>query len=146
MKEVKNIASLTEKYWAGATTLKEEQILRDHYSSKRDISSPESALFSFMKQEQTVTYSKTVQMPQASKNRWTMRLLSIAAVGLVLMVSWFGMNQMNKANNEVVIDDPELAMEITKEAFALLNGKMGKSKAVIRENIAHLDKTFIFKN
>lgn len=146
MKEVHNIASLTEKYWAGDTSLEEEQALRKHYSSTGDISSPESALFSFMKQEQTVSYTKTVQMPQSRKNKWTTRLLSIAAVGLVLMGSWYGLKQATKADNKVVIDDPVLAMEITKEAFALLNGKMGKSKAVIRENIAHLDKTFIFKN
>lgn len=145
MNDGHNIASLTEKYWAGDTTLQEEQILREHYSSEEGISSPESALFSFMKQEQAVTYAKTVQMPKARKNKWTTRLLSIAAVGLVLMGSWYGLNQASKADNKVVIDDPQLAMEITKEAFALLNGKMGKSKAVIRENIAHLDKTFIFK-
>ena len=146
MKEGHNIAALTEKYWAGETTLDEEQILREHYNAADEISSPESALFSFMKQEQAVTYTKTVQLPQARKNKWTTRLLSIAAVGLVLMGSWYGLKQANKADNNVVIDDPELAMEITKEAFALLNGKMGKSKEIIRENIAHLDKTFIFKN
>ncbi len=146
MNDVNNINKLTEKYWAGETTLQEEHVLREHYATYDKVTSPESAIFSFMKSEQAVRYTKTIEMPQARKSKWTNRLLSIAAVGLVLMGSWWGINQASKTNNKVVVEDPQLALQITKEAFALLNGKVGKSKDVIRENIAHLDKTFIFKN
>jgi len=51
-----------------------------------------------------------------------------------------------QTDNNIVIDDPELALEITREAFGLINGKVKVGEQKIKDNINHLDKTLIFKN
>ncbi len=145
MSEVHNIKALTEKYWAGETTLEEERILNAHYGEQTE-QGPEQALFSFLHEERSVQYTKEVTMPVVRRSKWTTRLLSIAATLLILMGSWWGINQATAPSNKVTIDDPQLALQITREAFALINGKVDKGEQAIMDNILHLDKTLIFKN
>lgn len=145
MTQKDHIQQLTEKYWQGTTSLSEEQELRAYYESQQSQGSAEGAYFAYLKEEQSKSYSKTVEMPQAKKSPWTKRLVSIAAALLVMMASWWTISQLNQPK-KTTIDDPELALQITREAFALINGKVDKGGQAFLEQLPQLEKTFVFKN
>lgn len=142
-----HIQTLLEKYWQGETSLSEEQELKAYYERQADIDSPESAYFNFLKEEQSKTYTKTVALPRANKAPLSRRILSIAAALLVLSASWWTISQLNEPSRvNTTIEDPELALQITKDAFALLNGKVNKGGQTVMEQLPQLDKTLLFKN
>ena len=77
----------------------------------------------------------------------THRLIPLAAsIMLVAGAIWSIQHYSGQNTNEVVVNDPETALQITREAFALLSGTVDQGEQAIKENIQHLDKTFIFKN
>ncbi len=140
-----HIQTLVEKYWQGQTSLSEEQELRAYYENQEGMGSAESAYFNFLKEEQSKSYTKTVQMPQTKKSPWTRRLASIAAALLIMTASWWSISQLSKPTN-TKIEDPELALQITREAFALINGKIDQGGQTIIEQLPQLEKSFVFKN
>jgi len=141
-----HIHSLIEKYWQGETSLSEEQELKAYYDSQQDKGSAEGAYFAYLKKEQEKTFTKTVTMPQAKKTPWTRRLISIAAALLIMMGSWWSISQLNNPSKMTTIEDPELALQITREAFALINGKVDKSGQAVIAQLPQLEKTLVFKN
>ena len=165
MNEMKEINGLKEKYWAGETTLAEEQRLRSHMESHPEEAGPEQMLFTFFAEERQRTYERSVKMPTPWIKRLTHTILPLAA-SLILIVGavWVVNNNSNTTTNEIIVDDPETALQITREAFALLNGKVDhgeqmlkdnialingtvdQGERIIKDNIIHLDKTLIFKN
>jgi len=140
-----HIQTLIEKYWQGETSLSEEQELKAYYESEKSQGSAEGAYFAYLKKEQSKSYTKTVKMPAARKSPWTRRLVSIAAALLVMMGSWWSISQLSQPEH-TTIEDPELALQITREAFALINGKVDKGGQAIIEHLPQLEKTFVFKN
>ena len=147
MKRNNNIDALSEKYWAGETTLEEERILKDFYKTEDAESSPEQALFAFFEQEKSRSYVKKTPVKTHWMGRMTRAILPLAAsVVLLLGAIWIFESNQQGSSSEIVIDDPETALQITREAFALLNGKMNQSEQALMDNIQHLDKTLIFKN
>ena len=146
MKTIENIDVVIEKYWKGETSLEEEKLLKKHFSNQSDQESPEQALSSYFSEEGSKTYTKVIEMPKSARRSYSI-IISIAATLLILIGALWTFNNGNQAySNEIVIDDPQVALEITREAFALLNGKVGQGEEAIMDHIEHLDKTLIFKN
>lgn len=146
MKEMIKMDELVEKYWQGETSLEEEQLLQQHFKNNSAENGPEKALFTFFESEQANTYTKEVKMPKAKIRFLSPKVMSIAASLAILLAALWTFNQYNQSSNQTVIDDPEIAMQLTREAFALLNGKVELGEKAITDNIVHLDKTLIFKN
>lgn len=147
MKAIDNIESIIQKYWNGETSLEEEKFLKEHFAKNPSKEGPEQALFEYFSKERSMTYTKEVEMPRSNTRFLSSKIVSIAASLLLLMAALWTFNNYNESfSNETIIDDPEVALKITKEAFALLNGKVGQSEQAIKDNIVHLDKTLIFKN
>ncbi len=140
-----HIQTLIEKYWQGETSLSEEQELKAYYESQKSQGSAEGAYFAYLKEQQSKSYTKTIKMPQAQKSPWTRRLISIAAALLIMMGSWWSISQLSKPA-KTTIEDPELALQITREAFALINGKVDKGGQTLMDQLPQLEKTFVFKN
>jgi len=137
---------LKDKYWEGTTTLQEEKELQSYFQDNPDEDNPLGALLSFYNQERQVTYTKKIEVPQKKGQIISLNMLmSIAAAMVILVAAYFSFTNTQQKNNGTVIDDPQVALQITKDAFALINGKVGKSSDVVKHGINHLDKTFIFK-
>ena len=150
-----NLQNLLEKYWAGTSTLEEEKILKSHWKNNPSSSHPEHAIFEFFEGEKLKNSQREFKTPAVVTNQGQSRgivhfrkyVFSIAASLILLMgVMWTISNYNQSSSNEIVVDDPETALQITKEAFALLNGKMDKSEKALIDNIVHLEKTLIFKS
>jgi len=142
-----HIQSLIEKYWQGETSLSEEQELKAYYDTAEGKDSPEAAYFGYLRSEQSKTYTKTVNMPAKKAAPWTRRLLSIAAALVIMMGSWWSISQLSKPSKvNVTVEDPELALQITREAFALLNGKVNKGGDALVKQLPQFEKTIVFKN
>ena len=165
MNEMKNINDLKEKYWSGETSLAEERELREHLTRHPEEQGPEQMLFAFFDAEKKVSYDRTIQMPRTWVSRLTQSILPLAASLILLAGSlWTIQHYSESPGNEVIVEDPQTALQITREAFALLNGKVDHGEQMIRDNIVringtvdegeriikdniiHLDKTLIFKN
>ncbi len=152
---MEHLQNLLEKYWEGTTSLEEEKILKSHWKDQPGSSKPERAIFEFFEQEKLKTSKREFEIPAQITNsqpsgrvvHFRRYVFSIAASLILLMgVMWTISNYNQSSSNEVIVDDPETALQITKEAFALLNGKMDKSEKAIIDNIVHFEKTLIFKS
>ena len=87
--ELANIEKLVEKYLDAETTLQEEKILQEYFTS--DNVAPHlyeySYMFSYFKQNKDETFTKTIQLkPEKTKKNW--KWLSVAA-SVVLLFSVF---------------------------------------------------------
>ena len=141
--ELKN---LQEKYWNGTSTLEEEKHLQSYFQENSQEENPLGALMTYYSKQREVTYSKKIEAPSAKGGIFSMNMLmSIAASLVILAAAYFSFSNTKHQNADIVIDDPQVELQITKDAFALINGKMDKGSDAIKHGINHLDKTFIFK-
>jgi len=144
---MKNIKTLNEKFWSGETTLEEELQLKEYYHEHPELKGPEQSIFSYFDQERSYSYTREIKMPTPLITRLAHRIIPLAATVILVFGALWGFNKYNSTPaNEIVIDDPQMALQITREAFALLNSQVDRGEQALKENIVHLDKTFIFKN
>ncbi|WNW02279.1 hypothetical protein RRF68_02330 [Tenacibaculum sp. HL-MS23] len=91
--ELANIDKLVEKYLNAETTLQEEQILQEYFTSPNVAPHLQeySMLFGYFKQSKHETFTKTIQLkPEKPKKNW--KWLSVAA-SVVLLFSVFVGNE-----------------------------------------------------
>ena len=142
---MKKSEDLLKKYWSAETTLEEEKMLRE--TLKADLSDgPEQALFAFFEEEKKIVSNREFQKPTPQILQLKKFVFAIAASLVLLFAAVWTFQMYNPTSPDVIVDDPEVAMELTKEVFGLLNGKVEMSQQVLKENIAHFDKTLVFKN
>jgi len=140
------IIKIREKYWAGETSLDEEKKLRQYYNEHSEEDAIR-AIFNYADRRRMITYDGKVAIPVPSKSVFSLRRwMGIAASLIVLVAAVWIFNSQSSQSNEIVIEDPKVALQLTQEAFAFLNGKIDDSSSSVKHGISHLDKTFIFKN
>ena len=87
--ELANIEKLLDKYLDATTTLQEEQILQEYFTSRNVAPHLQeySSMFIYFKQSKNETFTKTIQLkPEKPKKNW--KWLSVAA-SVVLLFSVF---------------------------------------------------------
>ncbi len=153
------IDALLEKYWAGESSLEEEQSLRTYFS-KGNISEEHkevSALFDFFNTERDVVASKAVKellptseisTPQAKIRHfnWTRIAASVMLV-FTMLVGWNYLSSPQVSNSTAVeeIQDPEEAYRVTMEALAYLSNKYDKGAKPL-QSISKVNATNILNN
>ncbi|WBX78152.1 hypothetical protein PG911_07835 [Tenacibaculum ovolyticum] len=98
--ELANIEKLVEKYLNAETTLQEEQILQEYFTSSNVAAHLQeySMMFSYFKQSKDETFTKTIQLkPEKTKKNW--KWLSVAA-SIALLFSAFLGNQKYQENQQ----------------------------------------------
>ncbi|TDQ25476.1 hypothetical protein [Tenacibaculum caenipelagi] len=94
--ELANIEKLLDKYLDAETTLQEEQVLQEYFTSN-DVAphlQEYSMMFGYFKQSKDETFTKTIQLkPERTKKNW--KWLSVAA-SVVLLFSVFMGNEEYK--------------------------------------------------
>lgn len=147
---MKEINDLIQKYWEGQTTLEEEKQLHSHFSkeAKSGYGTPEEALFSFFEAEKAKVSTGVINLPKKKEAKlFKLSYIRAIAAGLALVMgSWWAVQHFDNAPKKITIEDPEVALQVTKEALTFLKEKVNKGEEKVKDNIIHLDKTFIFKN
>ncbi len=141
--ESHNIRQLLEKYFDGETSVADERILKDYFSS--DAVAPEFSeykdLFGFYAAEKTVSSTKVLPIKKKSNSR---QLMAIAASVVVILGIGFTLlkTQPETSADLGSFDDPELALIVTQKALALIGENLNKGK----ESISYLNEYEVTKN
>lgn len=141
--ESSRIEQLLDKYLNAETTLQEEEVLQDYFTS-HDVAPhliQYSALFGYFAESKTERYTKTIQLNTQKKNwKW----LSVAASVVLLFSVYTGYEYNQYAMKQ---REAEKAFKEIQYAFQLLSSNMNKGTAAV----GHLGKyetttNKIFKN
>jgi hypothetical protein len=123
------IEELLNKYWAGESNLSEEDELKEYFRNNPSMSS-EGRYFAALNTKKEVTSSIPFTKTNGSQTRtW----LSIAA-SIVLGVSvalW--VIQDAREQREFVVEDPQEAYEITRQALLMVSKSLNEGKAYTTE-------------
>jgi len=137
-----NIEDIKRRYWQGETTLEEERTLKQWYKQAESSDSAQGKYFAYIDQQQGVKMAREVDKPKTKT--FTLRSVLMIAASMALVVAvYFGMPNNAKTNNNVEITDPQLALELTREALSMIGGKMDKSETIVKESLSQLDKTYL---
>jgi len=126
--ERSKIKDLLEKYLEGETSLTEEKILTEYFTSAQVASDllEYKPLFTFFEEQRSTTFTKEprISNPKNSAYKW----LSIAA-SLVLVCSLYFFTQQNKlVSNDTKEVNHELAMKHTQELLYMMTNVMNDGK------------------
>ncbi|WP_299109614.1 hypothetical protein [uncultured Tenacibaculum sp.] len=96
--ELANIEKLVEKYLDAETTLQEEKVLQEYFTSNNV--APHlyeySYMFSYFKQSKDETFTKTIQLKPERTNRKNWKWLSVAASVVLLFSVFIGHEEYQK--------------------------------------------------
>ena len=142
--DLNKIDALLERYWAGETTLEEEEQMRDYF---RREGIPEhyreaAGLFRYFDEQKKKSVDDTafdaaVLEKIAAPKRGKMATLitnsmRIAAGIAVLMVAvWFVRREVRETTPPEIVDtydDPKLALEETKKALLIISRSFGRAE------------------
>ena len=148
-----NMDKLKRKYWEGATSADEEEILKKH-SRKKEDEPVEDTFFSYLehKRKEKINdpgFEKEV-LRQITENQGTKRLLLqrinwqiaaaitiLFAIGTIYFARHVSINNRTGQQNTSMLYDtyeyPQLAFEETKKALLLISSNLNKSKAYATE-------------
>ncbi len=147
-----DLDKLLKKYWEGETSIEEEkQIKQLLLSTEENILQNEKTIFEFFSNEKKIKYSG--ELP--SKNTKVIkhnfiRTISIAA-SIILLFAYGSLiyNNNGLANEKSIvkheITDPDEALEITKDALAMLAVNYKKGEESVTSTIENLEKLDIIK-
>ncbi|MEA3445939.1 MAG: hypothetical protein U9R19_14565 [Bacteroidota bacterium] len=119
------IKELQEKYWAGETNVEEEKILKDYFRNEES-ATPEANYFDYLNQtgEQKLPVEFKIPGRKISLPKWF--LAAAITIGIVIGVSFIRNMQVQ---NEFLVEDPQKAMEITRQALMTISSGMNKGVA-----------------
>jgi len=133
------IRNLLDKYWDGESSLEEETILRDYFSSGDVADEFESyqPLFSFFTEARSVAMKSDITNLPAERIKSTAKLRDMgwwrsAAAAVLLALGLFFVNRQlsTPAINTLVYqdtyEDPEIAYQEFKKVMQFVSGKMNK--------------------
>ena len=144
---------LKKKYWEGATSASEEEILKRHSENKED-EPVEDVFFSYLEHKRKEKINDPAfdadVLRQITQNQGTKRSLfqrinwqiaaAIAilfAIGTIYIVRQVGTNNSTGQQNTSLLadtfEDPQLAFEETKKALLLISNNLNKSKVYAAE-------------
>jgi hypothetical protein len=122
--ELDKIEKLIEKYFDGETSIAEEKVLKDYFTSTDVAQHLEQykSVFGYFSQAKQEQFTATV--PLASKKRNSVVWLSVAAsVAVLLGAGIYTYQSYNTSSYENlgVVNDPEVAFRETKKALDMIS-------------------------
>ena len=124
-----NIEKLLEKYENGETTLKEEHVLKNYFTSDNvaphlEMYKPMFAYFLVNQQEQF-----TKDVPLKTKRIFNSKWISVAAVVLLMLGFYFGKSLNN--NDLGTYDDPEMAFNDFSKSMEMISERLNKGTSTV---------------
>lgn len=159
-----DIETILDKYWEGEANEKEEQIIKAYFKSGQIAEShqPFADLFEFFEEQKQIIYPNQViplqakdgneKTERANKGRIISILGRVAAVAIFVIGAIFIFKNVQEVNhsattatNVYVVEDPEEALRITREALAMVSTKFRESQETLKDNLNTIEKIDIFK-
>lgn len=147
--ELDKIEALLERYFEGETTLAEEKVLQDYFSSA--VVAPHlqqyQSMFAYFNAEKQQHFDAEVRQPKNLRKQITW--ISIAASVVVLLgVGIYTFNSINQETDSHLgtYDDPEVAFRETQKALAMLSNNVNvgiESVQYVKNYECTKDKIFI---
>ncbi len=119
------IKAIQEKYWAGESTIEEERLLKAYYNKNRDAGA-EADYFKQIQQSAKLKSPISFQVPD--KKTRLPKWLAIAAVSIGIIFSVSIIRSVNQ-QDEFLVDDPQEAMRITRQALMTISSGMNKGNS-----------------
>ncbi|HUH51227.1 MAG TPA: hypothetical protein VLZ11_03945 [Flavobacterium sp.] len=141
--ESHKIKPLLEKYFDGETSIEDERILKNYFSS--DAVAPEfnayKDLFGLYITEKTLVSTREFPIRKEANTR---HILGIAAsVAVVVGIGFMLLKTQPEASADLgSFDDPEIALIETQKALALIGQNLNKGK----ESISYLNEYEVTRN
>lgn len=147
--EPHKIEEIIAKYFEGESTLAEERMLSEYFSSKNI--APHlityKPLFQFVEKEKNQQSNVQISKKILEKKSKPWFALAAAVCLFSVGILWVYDSQVNSTPTDGTIDDPELAYEETKKALLLVSENLNKgmNKTVYLSEF-NKSKNLIFKN
>ncbi len=129
------IDELLTKYWAGTTTLEEEQAIKAHFKANPALT-PEGRYFQALKREKT---KKPTSFRHPSKKRihtqWSVAAAVVIGVAAALLVI-----QDARKQREFVVEDPKEAYEITRKALLMVSSGLNEGKDLSTKELVKINE------
>lgn len=149
---MQNLDNLLEKYWEGETSLEEEKQIKQLLLSKdENILQNEKIMFSFFENEKTIKFNGQLPSKDSKVIKHNFKRNIAIAASLVMLLSYgtliYTNNGKGNGNNIVKheITDPGEALELTKDALAMLAVNYKKGEESVTSTIENLEKLDIIK-
>ncbi|MFD1615251.1 hypothetical protein [Gelatiniphilus marinus] len=124
-----NIEKLLEKYENGETSLKEEQVLKNYFTS--DTVAPHlemyKPMFDYFLVNQQEQFTKDV--PLKTKKVFNYKWISVAAVAVLMLGFYFG--KSFNANDLGTYDDPQLAFNEFSKSMEMISQSLNKGTSTV---------------
>ena len=118
------IDKLMEKYWAGTTSLQEEEEIKGYFKENPSLA-PTGLYFRSLKKSAEVESKKSFTTPK----KHLMKRFSVAATILIgIAVGAVALQDANK-QNDFEIDDPQEAYEIVRTALMKMSSSLNEGGA-----------------
>ncbi len=154
-----NIDQIIERYWEGESTLDEEQLIREYLQSDQvaDEHLELKALFGYFAQEMSIGSSRsfdTQLLEETSSeakvfnlSKYVRAMAAVFALAICGYIGYQAVNTMDDPTSNMVyeVEDPEEALEITKQALAMLSTKLSNQTTQVSKDMQHLETATIFK-
>ncbi|MCF7568548.1 hypothetical protein L3X37_09245 [Sabulilitoribacter arenilitoris] len=125
-----NIEKLLEKYENGETSLKEEQVLKNYFSS--DTVAPHletyKPMFDYFLVNQQEQFTKDV--PLKTKRTFNYKWISVAAVTVLMLGVYFGKSFTN-TNDLGTYEDPQLALNEVTKSLEMISKSFNKGTSTV---------------
>ncbi|MDX1684597.1 MAG: hypothetical protein R3275_05125 [Saprospiraceae bacterium] len=140
---------LLQKYWEGTTTLEEERELRSLSSGKEDgaLGAYFGGIENISERSVDIDVEGLINKESGQSRRPMIirmnRVLAYAAAVLLLVSAFFVFdryqNEEPQIASEETFEDPELALEQTREALAFVAAKMNRGRTETVENVKKIE-------
>ena len=121
-----NIEKLLEKYENGETSLKEEQVLKNYFTS--DTVAPHlemyKPMFTYFLGNQQEQFTKDVPLKTTRKINY--KWISVAAVAVLMLGFYF-----NQPTDVGTIEDPQLAFNEVSKALEMISNNFNKGTSTV---------------
>ena len=123
------IEKLKEKYWAGETSLAEEQELKTYFKENPSLTK-EGNYFTGLRKQQKIKANHSFSHPgKKNYQAWW----SAAAAILILFTVGMFIFQNNQTKDQFAIEDPKEAYEITRASLLKVSEGLNKGKTYSKE-------------
>ncbi len=138
--ELANIEKLLEKYLEATTSLQEEKVLRDYFTSDNIAPHLEEygMLFGYFKQNQSETCTKTIKLKPEKTRKKNLKWISIAASVTLLISMYFG-KQAYDAKEETRKKQLEYFAQV-KDALQKVSNNLNKGNDALYAVSNNLNK------
>ena len=127
---------LLEKYWRAETSTAEEKLLKKQWGATQDRSA-EANYFKAIEQRKQQISEIRFQHPGKRIYSWYITIAASLVIGLLVGT---GLWQRQQSSSEYNINDPEMALELTRNALLMVSSGLNEGKDLSTYQLNQINK------